>query len=138
MPEKITKEQRSRNMRAIKSQSKLENKVSKALWNKGFRFRKNAKMFGRPDISIKKYKLIIFIDSCFWHSCPIHGNMPKSNQEYWTKKLARNKRRDEEVSRFYLEYGWKVLRVWEHEFKEDFEEAVDSIAEFIKIAAAAK
>ncbi|WP_419392711.1 very short patch repair endonuclease [Cytobacillus praedii] len=138
MPEKITKEQRSRNMRAIKSQSKLENKVSKALWNKGFRFRKNAKMFGRPDISIKKYKIVIFIDSCFWHSCPIHGNMPKSNQEYWTKKLARNKSRDEEVSRFYFEYGWKVLRFWEHEFKQDFEAAVDSIAEFINMAAAAK
>lgn len=125
-------------MRAIKSQSKLENKVSKALWNKGFRFRKNAKMFGRPDISIKKYKIVIFIDSCFWHSCPIHRNMPKSNQDYWTKKLARNVSRDQEVNQYYLENGWKLMRIWEHELKQDFEATIDSIAEFIKMAAVAK
>lgn len=132
MPEKITKEQRSKNMKAIKSQSMLENAITKALWRKGFRFRKNAKMFGKPDISIKKYKIVIFIDSCFWHCCPIHGNMPKSNQEYWTKKLARNVSRDKEVNQYYQENGWKVMRIWEHEFKQDFDAAVDSIADFIK------
>jgi DNA mismatch endonuclease, patch repair protein len=132
MPERITKEQRSNNMRAIKSQSKLENDISRALWKQGFRFRKNANLFGKPDISIKKYKIAIFIDSCFWHCCPIHGNMPKSNQEYWTKKLTRNVSRDQEVNQYYLDRSWKVLRLWEHEFKQDFDAAVDSIALFIK------
>ncbi|MCM3572281.1 very short patch repair endonuclease [Mesobacillus subterraneus] len=132
MPEKLTKEQRSNNMKAIKSQSSLENKVSKALWKQGFRFRKNAKMFGRPDISIKKYKVVIFIDSCFWHCCPKHGNMPKTNQEYWTKKLQRNISRDVEVNHYYINKGWNLLRIWEHEFKSDFNEAVSYIASFIK------
>lgn len=65
MPDTHTKEQRIKNMKAIKSQSTLENKVSKALWKKGYRFRKNTKLFGKPDISIQKYKVVIFIDSCF-------------------------------------------------------------------------
>jgi DNA mismatch endonuclease, patch repair protein len=132
MSDKITKEQRSNNMRAIKSQSKLENQITKALWNKGFRFRKNAKMFGKPDISIKKYKIIIFIDSCFWHSCPEHGNMPKSNQEYWIKKLQRNIARDVEVNNFYKNNRWNLLRIWEHAFKQDFDKEIDFISDFIK------
>ena len=63
-------------MQAIKSQSKLEDKITTALWRKGIRFRKNVKsLFGKPDIAIKKYKIAIFIDSCFWHVCELHGNM---------------------------------------------------------------
>ncbi|MEW9053959.1 MAG: very short patch repair endonuclease [Neobacillus sp.] len=132
MTDNLTKEQRTKNMKAIKSQSALENKVSKALWNMGFRFRKNAKLFGKPDISIKKYKIVIFIDSCFWHSCPIHGNIPKSNTDYWVKKLERNKLRDIEVNKFYQENNWNQLRVWEHEFKEDFNSALNKIASYIQ------
>jgi DNA mismatch endonuclease, patch repair protein len=132
MPDNLTEEQRKKNMRAIKSQSALENKVSKELWRLGFRFRKNAKLFGKPDISIKKFKIVIFIDSCFWHCCPIHGNMPKSNIDYWEKKLERNKLRDIEVDKYYFDKGWNVLRVWEHEFKEDFNRAVNKIASFIQ------
>ena len=132
MSDILTKEQRSKNMRAIKSQSQLENKVTKALWNAGYRFRKNDKsLFGKPDISIKKYKTVIFIDSCFWHGCPLHGNMPKSNTEFWEKKLARNKERDKEVNAYYKELGWNCLRVWEHEFKQDFHQAVEKIKHFI-------
>jgi DNA mismatch endonuclease, patch repair protein len=131
MTDNLTKEQRIKNMRAIKSQSALENKVSKELWRLGLRFRKNAKLFGKPDISIKKYKIVIFIDSCFWHCCPIHGNMPKSNRDYWEKKLERNKLRDIEVNKYYFDKGWNVLRVWEHEFKEDFNRALNKIASFI-------
>lgn len=131
MADKISKEQRSKVMKSIKSQSMLENNVSKALWNKGLRFRKNAKIFGRPDISIKKYKIVIFIDSCFWHFCPLHGNMPKSNLDYWEKKLKRNIERDFEVNQYYKDKGWRILRVWEHEFKSDFSTAVDKIAYFI-------
>lgn len=99
-------------MKAVKSVSKLENKVSSALWNRGVRFRKNDKsLFGKPDISIKKYKIAIFIDSCFWHCCKEHGNQPKSNREYWDKKLKRNVERDKEVNHYYNEKGWHVKRV---------------------------
>jgi DNA mismatch endonuclease, patch repair protein len=130
--DKITKETRSENMRAIKSQSKLENRVSTALWKMGFRFRKNDKtLFGKPDISIKKYKVVIFIDSCFWHACPEHGNMPKTNIEFWSKKLERNKNRDIIVQSHYREKGWNILRIWEHEIKEDFNGTIKKITNFI-------
>jgi DNA mismatch endonuclease, patch repair protein len=131
MADTHSKEQRRKNMQAIKSQSNLENRVSKALWNKGYRFRKNSKLLGKPDIAIQKFRIVIFIDSCFWHVCPIHGNKPKSNQEYWSKKLDRNKKRDHEVNTYYLNNGWNLLRLWEHELKSDFDGTIDKIALFI-------
>jgi DNA mismatch endonuclease, patch repair protein len=131
MADNLTKEQRTKNMKAIKSRSGLENKVTKELWKMGYRFRKNVNIFGKPDIVIKKYKIVIFIDSCFWHCCPLHGTMPKSNKDYWEKKLERNKIRDSEVSNYYKDNHWHILRVWEHEFKDDFETALNKVAEFI-------
>jgi DNA mismatch endonuclease (patch repair protein) len=120
-------------MQAIKSRSKLEDRITKALWLNGVRFRKNVKSLpGKPDIAIKKYKTAIFIDSCFWHACPIHGNMSKSNQEYWIKKLKRNQERDKEINQYYKEKGWFILRVWEHEFKKDFEGTISKIMSFLK------
>lgn len=86
MADRISRETRSKNMKAIKSVSKLEDKIAKELWKKGVRFRRNVKnLKGKPDIAIKKYKIAIFIDSCFWHACPNHGNMPRSNIDYWEK-----------------------------------------------------
>src|SRR5699024_2138727 len=116
MADVLNIEQRRKNMKAIKSISKLESIVSNELWNKGYRFRRNTKdLFGKPDISIKKYKVVIFIDSCFWHQCPMHGNIPKTNTEFWKKKLKRNVERDKEVSEYYIEKNWYIKRVWEHE-----------------------
>jgi DNA mismatch endonuclease, patch repair protein len=132
MTDVMTKEQRRKNMQAIKSISKLEEQVSKKLWSKGIRFRKNTKnLFGKPDLSIKKYKVVIFIDSCFWHCCPLHGTMPKTNPEFWKEKLSRNQKRDETVNRFYLEKGWKIKRIWEHEIKNDIDKVVKDIIIFI-------
>lgn len=135
MTDNLTQEQRRKNMQAIKSQSELENIVSKALWHKGIRFRKNVRsLFGTPDIAIKKYKVVIFIDSCFWHVCPLHGNRPKTNQDFWDKKLARNQERDREVIQYYKDKGWHILRVWEHDVKKDFDNTIERIAEFIESA----
>ncbi|WP_309091392.1 very short patch repair endonuclease [Domibacillus sp.] len=130
----LTPEQRKKVMRSIRSQSKLENKVTKALWHKGLRFRKNADLYGKPDIAIQKYKAVVFIDSCFWHNCPRHGHIPTTNEDYWTKKLGRNMKRDLDVTRYYKEEGWCVLRMWEHEFKENFDEAIEKIIKFIDSA----
>ncbi|MGV2941940.1 very short patch repair endonuclease [Mesobacillus sp. LC4] len=131
MADTHSKEQRTKNMQAIKSRSKLEDKVSKALWMKGYRFRKNTKLFGKPDISIQKFKIVIFIDSCFWHVCPMHSNSPKSNQEYWIKKLNRNQERDREVNQFYISNKWNLLRIWEHDLKKDFNGSIETISKFI-------
>ncbi|TCP25640.1 T/G mismatch-specific endonuclease [Scopulibacillus darangshiensis] len=132
MADNMSKADRTKTMKAIRSQSKLENRLTKELWRKGFRFRKNEKtLFGKPDISIKKYKIAIFIDSCFWHVCPIHSTEPKSNQEYWKKKLLRNQLRDIEVNNYYIENGWNLKRVWEHDIKQDLDATVKDITSFI-------
>jgi DNA mismatch endonuclease, patch repair protein len=135
MSDNMTPTQRRKNMQAIKSVSKLEQVVASALWNKGYRFRRNTRtLFGKPDISIKKYKVVIFIDSCFWHSCPLHGNMPKTNPKFWEEKLLRNKRRDNEVTNYYVESGWNILRIWEHEIKENLDVVLNKIIKFIENA----
>ena len=102
-------QQRSKIMSSIKAVSKLESLVTQELWKKGFRFRRNVRgMVGTPDIAIKKYKVVIFIDSCFWHFCPVHGRMPKTNIEFWKKKLERNQERDKEHTKFSLQKGWHI------------------------------
>ncbi|TFD99521.1 very short patch repair endonuclease [Jeotgalibacillus sp. R-1-5s-1] len=132
MADVMSKEQRRKNMQAIKAVSKLEDIVAGELWRKGMRFRRNTKtLFGKPDISIKKYKVVIFIDSCFWHQCPIHGNMPKSNKEFWRGKLDRNIERDQEVNHYYRENGWHLKRIWEHEVKESLDDTIQTIISFV-------
>lgn len=134
MADNLSPEDRIKNMKAIRSTgTKLEDKVCNVLWRSGYRFRRNVSgLFGKPDISIKKYKVVIFIDSCYWHGCDIHGNTPKSNHEYWTKKLERNKERDQEVSSYYVNCGWSILRIWEHQLKKNsFEESINEICCFI-------
>jgi DNA mismatch endonuclease (patch repair protein) len=73
--------------------------------------------FGSPDFINRNKKIVIFVDGCFWHQCPIHSKKPKNNKEYWNPKLLRNKLRDKEVTIAYKNSGWKVLRIWEHELK---------------------
>ncbi|WP_047795759.1 very short patch repair endonuclease [Exiguobacterium sp. JLM-2] len=126
---KKTHTNRSNNMRAIRGKdTKMEIKVRHALWQKGYRFRKNDRtLYGSPDISIKKYKLVVFLDSCFWHGCPVHFKLPKINSDFWEQKIRRNTERDAEVTRHYVEEGWTILRFWEHEVKDNINEVVDNI-----------
>ncbi|RZV39172.1 MAG: hypothetical protein EVJ48_05430 [Candidatus Acidulodesulfobacterium acidiphilum] len=63
---------------------------------------------------LKKYKTVIFVDSCFWHGCETHLRMPKTRIEYWVAKIERNKARDVEVNEYYKKIGWKLFRIWEH------------------------
>lgn len=129
MADKISKEARSKIMSAIRSKgTKLEDRVSKELWRRGYRFRKNVNtLFGKPDIAIKKYKVVIFLDSCFWHGCDIHYRIPKSNYDYWFNKIERNRARDKVVNEYYEQKGWTLIRVWDHEVKEDIEAVIDRI-----------
>lgn len=132
MTDVMTPEQRTKNMKTIKSISKLETIVAKELWKNGIRYRRNSKkLFGKPDISIQKYKVVIFIDSCFWHQCPLHATMPKSNTDFWQKKLERNVERDKEVTKYYKEKGWDIIRIWEHEIKNDLNKVVKELVKSI-------
>jgi DNA mismatch endonuclease, patch repair protein len=108
---------RSEIMRAVKSKdSKIETAFRKALWSKGFRYRKNStKYFGKPDIILKRFKTVIFIDSCFWHGCRYHCRIPSSNKKYWQNKIFRNKLRDKLVNQHYKKIGWQNVRIWEHQ-----------------------
>lgn len=69
----------------------------------------------RADIVFKEAKVTVFIDGCFWHGCPIHGTWPKTNSEFWRKKVESNRKRDLDTDYHLTNIGWKVTRVWEHE-----------------------
>ena len=133
MPDKFSKEIRRKTMQAVKSKdTKLENAVSKRLWSEGLRFRKNVvDLMGKPDIAIKKYKIVVFIDSCFWHGCKLHYRAPETNKEYWQRKIRRNKARDLKVTKYYADQNWHILRIWEHELKRDFDKTIGEIIDFI-------
>lgn len=134
MVDNVSPQKRSEIMKAVHSKStKLEQRVRKKLWRLGIRYRINVSdLVGKPDIAIKKYKLVIFIDSCFWHGCPEHGRIPKSNTEFWLEKIKKNKQRDVRVTEHYHNNGWSVLRIWEHQLRGAyFDETVDYIYEFI-------
>ena len=106
-------------MSRVKSKdSKIEVNFRKALWKAGYRYRKNVKnYFGKPDIVLKKYRTVIFLDSCFWHGCKKHCRLPATNKKYWITKIERNKKRDKEVNKYYKKIGWEIIRIWEHKLK---------------------
>ena len=81
-------------------------------------WRRNSKLYGKPDFTFPKLKLALFIDGCFWHACPTHGTLPKSNRPFWDAKLHRNRTRDRQVSRHLRKKGWHVTRIWEHDLKQ--------------------
>lgn len=82
---------------------------------------------GKPDLIFVGPRVVVFMDGCFWHSCPDHGMMPKTNSNFWTSKLNRNKERDLRVTAQLQEMGWTVLRFWEHEVTADAEEVARRI-----------
>lgn len=93
--------------------------VRKILHAEGMRYRVDFRPLTgerfRVDIGWKKYRLAVFIDGCFWHGCPDHGTLPKSNSEWWADKLTANAQRDERTDKVLRANGWTVLRFWEHE-----------------------
>lgn len=117
MTDTHNKEVRSFNMSRIKSKdTKPELTVRKYLFANGFRYRLHDKSLpGSPDIVLKRYKTVIFVHGCFWHShsdCK-YSVTPKSNEAYWLPKINRNKLRDESVCQELKKMGWKVRVVWE-------------------------
>lgn len=128
--DKISKEQRSRNMSKVKGKNtKLEVRVRKYLYTHGIRYRINYKITGKPDIAIPSKKVAIFVNGCFWHchSCKKGTTLPVANADFWKQKLDRNKQRDIEVEELLTREGWKVYKLWECELKDDFEETLNSL-----------
>lgn len=140
--DKLSPEQRYRNMSAIRSKdTKPEMLVRKYLWKHGFRYRLNhGRLPGKPDMVLRKYRTCIFVNGCFWHGHNLAlrelkneilsedsekievGNsecckIPKSRRDFWVNKITRNKERDIEVQHKLAQMGWHCVTVWECELK---------------------
>jgi DNA mismatch endonuclease Vsr len=117
----LTKVQRQKNMRAIKSKgTRIEELLGKALWTKGYRYRRNNKnVFGKPDFTFKKYKIAVFCDSEYFHgkNWETQKYRIKTNSEFWQKKIEGNILRDRIVNETLLKNGWQVFRFWGEEIK---------------------
>lgn len=137
MADNHTPEIRSYNMSHIRSaETKPEKAVRKYLFSKGFRYRKNdARLPGKPDIYLPKYKTVIFVNGCFWHQ---HQGCqrfvwPKSNIEYWQKKIAGNVVRDRENYDMLTQMGYHVIVIWECQLKKAVQrETLDDLVRVIQ------
>lgn len=121
MSDHLTIEQRHKNMAAVKSKdTKPEMVVRKYLWSRGFRYRvNNPRLPGHPDIILRKYHTCIFVNGCFWHGhegCKYY-RVPKTNTEFWERKISRNRERDREEQKQLARMGWHCITVWECELK---------------------
>jgi DNA mismatch endonuclease, patch repair protein len=131
-------EGRSANMRANRrTNTKPELALRRALHRLGYRYRKDHRLDltggarVRPDIAFTARKVAVFVDGCFWHSCPEHGSRPAVNVWYWDPKLRRNAERDLAANAALAAAGWAVVRIWEHE---PVEAAVASVIEALSNA----
>lgn len=111
---------RAANMRGNRrADTKPETALRSALHARGYRYRKDFRLDlplrrVRPDIAFTSRRVAVFVDGCFWHACPEHGSAPKSNEWYWSPKLARNVERDRAADAALEHAGWTVVRLWEH------------------------
>lgn len=120
MADVFTTEQRSDIMRQIKSGRNKSTELKLITFFKANHingWRRNYKLFGKPDFTFPKYKITVFVDGCFWHGHDCRNTRPKDNADYWTKKRERNIKRDREVTQALQEKKWTVIRLWECELK---------------------
>ncbi len=131
--DRLTPEQRHKNMQAVKSKdSKIELLLRQELWKRGLRYRKNTKsVFGHPDIAFIGKKVAVFCDSEFWHGYDWERRKTdiKSNKDFWISKIERNMARDREVNEYLSAHGWKVLRFWGKQIEKDAAGCADIIEE---------
>lgn len=133
----ITPEQRRKNMQRIRSNdTEIEVLLRKALWKKGYRYRKNYKVLpGKPDIVLTKYKIAVFCDGEFFHGKDWEVLKPRleksNNSEFWIDKISRNIKRDEEINKKLLFLGWTVIRFWGKDIIKNTDECVKVIEEAI-------
>ena len=132
-----SKEQRHKNMAAIKNKdTKIEVILRKALYKKGYRYRKNYKELpGKPDIAITKYKIAIFCDSEFFHGKDwkkLKKQLIKSNNsDFWIDKISKNIQRDDDVNKQLNALGWTVLRFWGKDIKKHTDDCITAIEEAV-------
>ena len=130
-----TTKKRSKIMSKIRGKNtKPELLFRKALWSKNVRYRIDSnKLPGKPDVSIQKYNLAIFIDGEFWHGYHWDENKEiiKSNREFWIPKIERNMQRDKQVNQELFEKGYTVFRFWSKEILNDLDKCINDVMMFI-------
>lgn len=140
MSDNLTPEDRRKTMRAVKGKgTSIERQLSAMLAGMGLSgWKKNVDdIRGKPDIVFPEERVLIFVDGCFWHSCPhCDRKLPKTNREYWERKIERNIERDKRNNKVLADNGWEVIRIWEHEMRN--EEARSKIRSRIRDAITGK
>ncbi|MBI5397107.1 MAG: DNA mismatch endonuclease Vsr [Verrucomicrobia bacterium] len=120
MPDVFTKAKRSQVMSRIRGRGNKDTELALMAIFRRHRisgWRRNQPVFGKPDFVFPKRRLAVFVDGCFWHSCPKHRTKPANSAAFWRKKLTANKARDRRVTRTLRRLGWRVVRIWEHELE---------------------
>lgn len=109
----------ARMSRARRRDTEPEMLVRREAHRRGLRYRVDSPLPGMPrrraDMVFARRKVAVFVDGCFWHSCPAHTSIPRANRDWWLAKLHKNSERDRETDEHLNKLGWTVLRFWEHE-----------------------
>ncbi|WP_410052411.1 very short patch repair endonuclease [Bradyrhizobium sp. SZCCHNS30122] len=134
MADVLTPEQRRLNMSRIRgTNTKPEKALRSALHGEGLRFRIHRRDIpGCPDVVFPRLKIAVFVDGCFWHGCPEHQTMPRTNSHFWKQKLQRNRERDRAVTQELEAADWKVLRFWEHEVRQQLPSVLRTVKRTIR------
>jgi DNA mismatch endonuclease (patch repair protein) len=122
MVDTFSKKERSRIMSRVKSKNNKSTElrfISIIKEKNIIGWRRNYPLIGKPDFVFPRQRIAVFIDGCFWHKCPKHCRMPSSNKDYWIQKIEKNRIRDRKTKKLLKEEGWFVIRIWEHEIKQN-------------------
>lgn len=120
MADRLSREQRSRNMASIRSKGNAttETVFLRLLRKAGIHgWRRHVDLPGKPDFVFRIQRVAVFVDGCFWHGCPRCYRLPEANRSYWKAKVLSNRRRDRRTSRKLRSLDWRVIRIWEHSLK---------------------
>src|SRR5690606_27887133 len=120
MPDILTKAERSRRMALVRGSGNetTELRLARLFRRAGITgWRRGVRLPGRPDFTFRAQRIVVFVDGCFWHGCPIHYSKPATHPEFWRQKLKDNRARDRRVDAKLRAEGWRVVRIWEHELK---------------------
>src|SRR5438874_1157407 len=122
---------RDRMRRQGRRDTKPELSLRRAVWKRGLRYRVDVSPIRgarrRADLVFTRAKVAVYVDGCFWHSCPLHATTPKANRVWWVEKLKSNVARDRDTDRRLSDAGWIALRIWEHEDPENSAERVERV-----------
>ena len=142
MPDVFSKRKRSEVMARIRGHGNKDTEIAmiRVLRKGGITgWRRRHPVFGKPDFVFLNFHAAIFVDGCFWHTCPKHATQPRNNAAFWRNKLADNRNRDRLVTRTLRLTGWRVLRIWEHEVSsKNASHLTSRIQRFLAMAAAGR